>query len=222
MYNLLKVIGVETARRSDFGTRLRDASDSLPGAVGKLLAPTLPGTYAGGDFIWRVSFPDRAAANAALGSEAGKAALALIADESLVTSLDQVAFTTGAQGGTAHAPAGLYRAALFCADRNPTSERLSAFAHDTLDMPKHVRTIVRWELSEAGEASGMMDWTHVWEQEYPDLGGLNGAYMLHPVHWAHVERWFDTEYPDYLVSPRLVHTFCATDRAILNQQAGPD
>lgn len=221
MYNLVKVISVAEAHRASFGTALGEATKRLPGAVTSLAAPTLPGVYNGGDFLWRVSFAGRAVADAALASEAGMAIRTLIAESRAVTSLDEAAFETGQSGGRADAPNGLYRVAMFCANRNPTPERLAAFARDTQIMPDHVRTILRWELSRATDASGAMPWTHLWEQEYADRAGLDGAYMLHPVHWAHVERWFDTEYPDYLVAPRLVHSFCAINRAILNQVASP-
>lgn len=216
MYNLLKVIGVQDAARDTFGRALREATESLPGTLSSLAAPTLPGVYNGGDFLWRVSFADRAAAEAAMAGEAGRAIAALVVGDT-VTTLEEADFATGHAGGAAQAPSGLYRVALFCANRNPTPERLDAFARDTRVMPDHVRTMVRWELSQAERVTGALPWTHVWEQEYPDRAGLEGPYMIHPVHWAHVERWFDTEYPDYLVDRRLVHTFCALDRAILNQ-----
>ncbi len=221
MYNLLKVIGVVESRRDMAGAALAEASRSLPGAISRLAAPTLPGSYNGGDFIWRASFADRGAAAAAMTSEQGRAIRTLIEDDRTVTSLDEAAFETTHAGGAGDAVGGVYRVAMFCANRDPTPERLAAFARDTLTMPNHVRTILRWELSETAKASGAMPWTHIWEQEYPDRAGLEGPYMLHPVHWAHVERWFDTEYPDYLVAPQLVHSFCAIDQAILNQGAKP-
>ena len=219
MYNLLKVIGVAEAQRDAFSAALSDATERLPGATGRLVAPTLPGVFNGGDFIWRVSFANCAAADAAMASDAGQAIQALVADKQAVVSLEEADFATGHSCGAADAVSGLYRVAMFCADRNPTPERLAAFSRDTRIMPDHVRTIQRWELSTPDRAAGTMPWTHIWEQEYADRGGLEGSYMLHPVHWAHVERWFDTEYPECLVSPQLVHTFCALDRAILNQQA---
>ncbi|WP_176590285.1 Dabb family protein [Sphingobium sp. EM0848] len=219
MYNLLKVIGVANGHQNGFGATLAELSRCLPGAIRCLAAPTLPGTYNGGDFIWRVSFADDVAANAAMASEPGAAIRELTANNAMVISLDEAEFETGHAGGCQDAAGGLYRIAMFCANRDPTPERLAAFTRDTLVMPAHVRTILRWELSQAATASGAMPWTHLWEQEYADRAGLEGAYMLHPVHWAHVERWFDTEYPDYLVAPRLVHSFCATDQAILNQEA---
>ena len=81
MYNLLKVIGVQDAARDTFGRALREATESLPGTLSSLAAPTLPGVYNGGDFLWRVSFADRAAAEAAMAGEAGRAIAALVAGE---------------------------------------------------------------------------------------------------------------------------------------------
>ena len=100
--------------------------------------------------------------------------------------------------------------ALFCANRNPTIERLERWAGETSDMPKHVKTIRSWQLGKVVEANGSRAWTHVWEQEYETLEGLTGAYMMHPCHWAQVDRWFDPEFPEWLVDPELCHTFCAT------------
>jgi hypothetical protein len=218
MYNLLVIpsfaADLSTARREAALAGLRIAAAALPGLVAMLAAPTLPGVYNGGDAICRLSFADKAACDAALASLAWAPAAALLADRAIVTSADTVGFESGASGGASDG-ARLYRVALFCANVRPDPERLAAFAADTLTMPDHVRSIRRWQLSTADRSEGTRPWTHVWEQEYPDLDGLNGPYMMHPVHWAHVERWFDTEYPEHLVDPVLVHTFCAIDRTAI-------
>ena len=41
---------------------------------------------------------------------------------------------------------------------------------------------------------GTSAWTHVFEQEFTDVEGLMGPYLMHPIHWAVVDRWFDPEY----------------------------
>jgi hypothetical protein len=82
-------------------------------------------------------------------------------------------------------------------------------------MPRHVRSIRRWQLSTPLEATGSRAWTHVWEQEYDDLAGLHGPYMLHPCHWGEVDRWFDPEDPEWLIDPLLCHSFCETDAAVI-------
>lgn len=194
---------------------LAEAIDRLPGPHSHLLAPTLPGVYNGGEAICRLSFADREAADSALASPDWAPAAVLLTDLAHVTHLDHARFDSGRRGGDG--AAGLYRVALFCANVRPDAERLAAFADETAALATAVSAIGRWRLSTTHHAGGLRPWTHVWEQEYRDLEGLTGPYMRHPAHWARVERWFDPEYPEHLVDPLLVHTFCAVDRPVLEQ-----
>ena len=82
-------------------------------------------------------------------------------------------------------------------------------------MPYYIPAIRNWQLSRAEEATGARRWTHVWEQEYADAGGLMGPYMMHPYHWARIDRWFDPECPDRIVDARLCHSFCAMKASVL-------
>lgn len=218
MYNLLLIPtfapGLDPGRRTAATETLSRAVAALPDTLSALCAPTLPGVYNGGDLLCRLVFSDADACAAALGTEAWRAAEALLADPERVEKVERVAYAGGQAGGDS-AGAGLYRVALFCANVRPDAERLAAFAAETAAMPNTVRSILRWQLSQADNAQGTRAWTHVWEQEYRDLDGLNGPYMLHPAHWARVERWFDPEYPEHLVDSVLVHTFCAIDRPVI-------
>jgi hypothetical protein len=78
-------------------------------------------------------------------------------------------------------------------------------------MPRYVRTITAWQLSRVETAIGTSAWTHVFSQRFTDLEGLTGPYLMHPIHWAYVDRWFDPECPDYIVRDRVCHSFCAVD-----------
>ena len=194
---------------------LRSLSTRLPGVRSVLFEPTLPGVYNGGDYIWRSEYADKGAYEAAMASETWQTRIQpLLNDPTQVAALDRVAYQGGLFGGTSPGT-GLYRVALFCANRNPTPERLAQFTHETSEMPRYVNTIRRWQISKADKAEGARPWTFVWEQEYDDLGGLQGAYMMHPSHWAHVDRWFDPEYPEWLVDPRLCHTFCRVSQPVI-------
>jgi hypothetical protein len=218
MYNLLQVLtlasSVDAKARDTFVETVGAAAAALPGIRNILLSPTQPGVYNGGDFLLRLVFDDKTACDAALASNAWALAKTLLEDADIVFYLQRVAYEGGRSGGSSDG-SGLYRVALFCANVDPTPERLAAFGEQTAGMPNHVRSILRWQLSQTDEAVGDRPWTHVWEQEYADVAGLNGPYMMHPVHWAHVERWFDTEYTEHLVDPILVHTFCAIDRPVI-------
>ena len=61
-------------------------------------------------------------------------------------------------------------------------------------------------------------WTHLWEQEFDRLEGLEQDYMLHPFHWGHVDRWFDPEMPERVVDPWLAHLACVAHAPVLDAQ----
>lgn len=218
MYNLLLVIGLspklEGDARAEVDAEIQAAFADLPETLSTLIQPTLPGVYNGGDLLCRAVFPNASAYKRAVDGAAGVRLRALLNNRDRVTSLDEVAYHGGLAGGASRNPH-IYRVALFSANVAPTPDRLGEFRTQTASIPAYVNSIQRWQLSTVDTASGLRPWTHVWEQEYADLDGLNGTYMLHPVHWAHVERWFDPEYPEHLVDPVLVHSFCAIDAPVI-------
>ena len=213
MYSRLIVPSFADDARAAAMAIIATATERLD-ARSRLFASTLPGVYNGGDALWRVTFTNKAASDAALASDAWAPAAALLADPAITLHHDSVGFESGAVGGPIDG-GGLYRVALFRASVRPDPGRLAAFAAQTASLPRYIGTIRRWQLALADEAGGLHAWTHVWEQEYADRGGLEGSYMLHPAHWAHVERWFDPEYAEHLVHPLLVHSFCAIDRPVI-------
>ena len=79
-------------------------------------------------------------------------------------------------------------------------------------MPRYVNTITAWQLSRVDEPVGTSEWTHVFEQEFTDVDGLMGPYLMHPIHWAVVDRWFDPECPDVIIRDRVCHSFCVLAR----------
>ncbi len=87
-------------------------------------------------------------------------------------------------------------------------------------MPRYVRTITSWQLSRVERAIGASPWTHVFEQEFTDVEGLMGPYLMHPIHWAYVDRWFDPECPDVIVRDRVCHSFCECGRVGVELDSG--
>ncbi len=77
------------------------------------------------------------------------------------------------------------------------------FEAELTAMPEHITAIASWTLSRATHPH----WTHAWEQEFADLDGLNGDYLLHPYHWTCVDRWFDPEIPTSIVDPAVAHLY---------------
>ncbi|MCX4725776.1 Dabb family protein [Streptomyces sp. NBC_01306] len=86
-------------------------------------------------------------------------------------------------------------------------ETVARFEADLMAMPDHIATIHSWALSRVDATVESSRWTHVWEQEFADVDGLTGAYLLHPYHWTYVDRWFDSELPTSIVAPALAHVF---------------
>jgi hypothetical protein len=62
----------------------------------------------------------------------------------------------------------------------------------------------------------MQDWTHVFEQEFTDVEGLMGPYLMHPIHWAVVDRWFDPECPEVIIRNPVCHSFCTITVPVLS------
>lgn len=180
-------------------------------ALGATVAPVMEGNFNGGDLsaIWQ--FADEAACRST------KPAIDAALGGPCIARVDSCAFVTG-QSGIAEPglSSGVHRTLLLCADHNATPERLAKFEAEMVQMAHYIPAIRNWRFSRVAEASGELPWTHVWEQEYADIGGLMGPYMLHPYHWALIDRWFDHECPDWLVNLRLCHSFARYGKAVLS------
>ena len=212
MLNLLRLVALApevTPSDTDMlVNRLRDASGTLPG-IGDVMLARTPSRSAinPADLIWRVRFPDRNTFDHAMGSEAWRSGMEpLFSAGGPFVSAEHVIYCGGRSGGRERS-SGLYRVALFCANQSATPERIRRWSDELAEMPRHVPAIRWWGLTEPSETRGTRPWTVVWEQEFDDVRGLNGPYAMHPYHWAQVDRWFDPEYPEFLVDSHLCHSF---------------
>jgi hypothetical protein len=174
------------ADRPRIASVLREA-----GTVGEVL----PGSWNGGDLLWRGRQPPADGADA------------LLADPGVVRHVDRACFD-GVRSGGDWSGSGVYRVLLMSVKPAATPAQIERFECDLLAMPRYIASIRAWRLGRVREAAGARRWTHVWEQEYADVAGLSGPYMLHPYHWAVVDRWFDPESTDWIVDPWLCHSFC--------------
>ena len=200
MFNRIELIhlqaGLAAAEREHLLRTLREAAMQ---GTDCMLQPTLPGVYNGGDYLWRQRGPQHPLCTAA--------AQALLSQPHRVARVDSVAFRDGEEGGNWNGP-GVYRALLLSVKSSAGADTLARFESEVLAMPRYIPSIRAWRLSRVAEAAGARTWTHVWEQRYDELAGLSGPYMLHPYHWAWVDRWFDPESPDWIVDTHLCHSFC--------------
>lgn len=194
-------------------TRIRASVADLPGAR-TLVAPTLPGARNGGHVIVRTSCGDT---DDRLNRERIDAAVAgpdveRVVGGTLVTphpSRDRAGRRDGSHGP------GVYRILLAKIADGTSPEEVARFERALLQMPEHIPRIRAWRLTRVTDSVGPTAWTHSWEQEYDDVEGLLGPYMNHPIHWAHVDQWFDPESPLQIVRDRVCHTFCAIDAPML-------
>lgn len=171
-------------------------------AGGLLLQPTLPGSYNGGELLRR--WPGSAA------ELAGSAAPARLG---VAVAVDAAVYGEGEAGGDWNG-GGIYRVLLLSLRPGTPAEQQARFEREILAMPRYIRAIRAWRLARVVQAEGARPWTHVWEQRYDALQGLAGDYMLHPYHWAQVDRWFDPESPDWIVDTQLCHSFCRYGEAM--------
>lgn len=193
----------------------------LPGITSVASSPNYVADYGAGHVTWDLVYPDRATAEAARASALWTEDL-LPALDSLCTSRTALGLeTVGAGAREPGLTGGVKRTAYFRLLPGVTAEVEAAFVGDTLAMPAHIETIRNWRLSRAipldWDATAGEPWTFVWEQEYADLDGLVVDYMVHPHHWAHVDRWFDVESGVQVVHPALCHAFAGLEAAFITR-----
>ncbi|MEE2678660.1 MAG: Dabb family protein [Myxococcota bacterium] len=221
---MIRQVALLTLRAGCTPARLRafeaalDAADRELGAVShSQLGRHLAGSLCG-DYTWDVRF---AGANPpTLEALLASAPLAGWFDpqsaDCVVADTDAVRFAP--QGREIQAPAlakGIKRTLLLRVAPTTPPEICERFERDIQRMPGYVAEIRNWAFSRTDSALHATDWTHVWEQEYDALDGLQGAYMLSPFHWGYIDGWFDPEFPQRVVEDRFAHVFCGTPSSVL-------
>jgi len=209
------------ARCAEVYTYLQSISRTT-GIVRGFAAPTLPGALNGGDLIWHLQFDDEVAYTQFRAGDLWRSVEEML--QPLAANIECVGYVGGDSG--VRAPSlqdGVYRTLLVSATQPQAAEKetqlvaqfTTLFTQEILAMPQYIDGIRNWQLSRVSYASGTRRWTHVWEQEFDDLAALQQQYMQHPYHWAHVDRWFDWESPDWLIDRHMCHTFCRLDASVL-------
>jgi hypothetical protein len=203
-----RLLDVAEPERERVLSALRKAADASAPLLA-LVQPTLPGSRNGGDILVHLRFPDH---DAWYGSDFD----AVLTDPA-ITRVNGVTY----QGTPLRRGNGtVYRTLLLRVPPETSADDLAAFEVELAMMPRYVPTIVAWQLSRVDDAVGTTGWTHVFEQEFTDVDGLMGPYLMHPVHWAVVDRWFDPETTDMIVRDRVCHSFCElTNPALLAGRA---
>jgi hypothetical protein len=179
-----------------------------------LVARTLPGVRNGGDMLAHLQFDTEAE------WARHRAAIDEAASGPAIRHVDTVQYESAADDRTGRrwdaGPPRLYRTLLLRVDAAADPAEVRRFEHATLQMPVHIPAILAWQLSPVRKATGASQWTHVWEQEFADVDALLGPYMHHPIHWGHVDRWFDPECPEQIVKDRVCHSFCTIPAPVID------
>jgi hypothetical protein len=181
--------------------QLRNLADTCD-AEHVVIGPTLPGSRNGGDILMNLRFRDSSGWTAV----AQRFATAFAA--SAVIHLDGAEYHGVTSQSGASDRATVFRTLLLRVEPDTDDATIEKFEADLRLMPRYVRTITSWQLSRVEHVIGTSPWTHVFQQGFTDVGGLMGPYLMHPIHWAYVDRWFDPECPEAIVRDRVCHSFC--------------
>lgn len=200
MFSVTRLLDVVEDERDRMLTALRAAARDAQ-APRSVVQPTLPGARNGGDILLHLRFDAEARARLALRRFAP-----LLTDRS-VTRVNGANYR-GSPVRRSQTPGTVYRALLLRVSSGTPAAIVARFEHELSSMARYVSSIRAWQLSRVSEAVGTSAWTHVFEQEFSDVDGLMGPYLMHPIHWGVVDRWFDPECPDVIVHDRVCHSFC--------------
>jgi Stress responsive A/B Barrel Domain len=198
MYSVTRLLDVVEAERERLSVSIRSRAEAI-GARFRLVEPTLPGSRNGGDILIHLRFDSRHEWLTVADSFAD----ALY--EPAITRINGVSYPGSV---TRNGDGAVYRTLLLRVSPETPADIVAHFEDELLSMPRFVPAIKAWQLSRVDDAIGDSQWTHVFEQEFSDVDGLMGPYLMHPIHWAVVDRWFDPECPDVIIRDRLCHSFC--------------
>jgi hypothetical protein len=208
MYSVTRLLDVVEEDRERIVGELRSAATDA-GALRWVVQPTLPGSRNGGDILVHLRFASKDRWRSAATKFAS-----LLAD-SAVTRVNGASYSGGPSSHST-APGTVYRALLLSVSSETPAATVARFERELSSMPRHVPAIRAWQLSHVDDAIGTARWTHVFEQEFSDIEELMGPYLMHPIHWAVVDRWFDPECPDVIIRDRVCHSFCHNAESVLS------
>ena len=214
LVTMLHVAGkLDASRHADIERAVTQAA-ALAGVRRSHLGRHYPGAAGGGQYTWDVSFDGRDPGTL----HQSRGLRQLVADGRL--RLDTVAFERQHLAVPEPDIRDCVKRTLFLRVLPGTPpEAVERFERDMLGMPRYIDAIRNWAFSRTDPELHPTPWTHVWEQEYRELDGLEEDYMLSPYHWGLVDGWYDPESPQRIVDTNLAHVYCPAATTILGWQA---
>jgi hypothetical protein len=207
MYSVTRLLDVSDEDRERVLASVRSRAEATH-ARHCLVEPTLPGSRNGGDILVHLMFNSRSQWLSA--ANEFNAAL----QDPAIARVNGAAYR-GVPTRNGGADGTVYRALLLRVLPDTDARILARFEDELSSMAQYIPAIRAWQLSRVDDAIGTSQWTHVFEQEFSDVDALMSPYLMHPIHWAVVDRWFDPECPDVIIRDRVCHSFCHCDDAIL-------
>jgi hypothetical protein len=207
MYSVTRLLDIAEGERDRVLSAVRSGAEATH-AHHRLVEKTLSGSRNGGDTLVHLRFNSMDQWRSAADDFA-----AVLQDPGVMRINGATYSGTPIRDGSG--AGGVYRVLLLRVLPDTDPGTLARFEDELSSMPRYIPAIRAWQLSRVDEAIGTSQWTHVFEQEFRDVDGLMGPYLMHPIHWAVVDRWFDPECPDVIIRDRVCHSFCHCDNAIL-------
>lgn len=203
--------GVSPDNVDAWTTAIRNLPQHIPGLKKIFLGRNLEGSFHAGDLTADAHFTDSDALHSAQSHSYWKEVVEPLHEQ--VVEQTQSLELRLISGGLREPDIGpsIKRTAYFRVLPGAERASIAAWEKDLLDMPCYMRGMTNWSLSKAAHD----DHLYAWEQEYVNLGDLQGEYMVHPHHWAHVDTWFDPEFSRRIVDTDICHAFCESKDSIL-------
>ena len=206
--------GVSAERLAAFESAVAKLPDQLSPLRRSHLGRHLPGSVGGGDYTWDALLEGRDA-----GAVLDAPALRPF-HEDVVERLDPVGFEPQERRiGEPAIQRCVKRTLLLRVLPGASAAAVDRFERDTRRMPDQIPSIRNWAFSRTDPTLVPTAWTHVWEQEFRDVSGLEVDYMTHPYHWGVVDGWFDPACPQCVVHPQLAHVYYEAPASILGWAA---
>lgn len=202
--------GVTESRRRSWLVAITGLPRDDPRVVASVIAPNMAGSVGGGDYSWDLVFASRGARDSWF-DERWPDALAAHCEV-----LEIAAWTSRCAECVELAVQSPIKRTLALGVRSTAPpEATVQFEQELSAMPEYIGAIRNWCLARVDYHYGEAGWTHLWQQEFNELGGLLGDYMTSPYHWGLVDRWFDPEMPEHVVAGDFAHVFCRYPESIL-------
>ena len=217
----------DEARRRALAAALCQLEAEIDGAVASHAGAHLDGSVGGGEITWDLLFESQEAADAWCARLAGSgpevAVEALDAAAGKRIASIELARLETLEGGLARPGlVGVKRTLWLRVLPEAAAAAVAVFERETPLLASAIPAIRNWRWSRVavGASSPMsVRWTHVWEQEFETLAGLEVDYMSSPCHWGYVDRFFDPEMPERVVDLWLSHLYCPASAPVLSWES---